>query len=788
MMTAMFCSKALSSRNLKHNQSVGIESPATRRSPQKLLSSLIGQSSFGNTRTLEAEANTASNSYVKQPIDTHANNSIDTLMSGKLSTYPRYLSGSCSSLPESLQSSMEQHFQHSFSHVKVHDDSAAHLAAQTLSAKAFTYGNHIVFGNTQYAPNSSIGQSLIAHELAHVVQQNKGRNIIMRQDIPEILRSRTNVETMTTAELETQIDLLMEWLNSQESNTSEHDHLREYLEMMEYERQSRQLSTEPPELPRNPSSRPRRLPASAATTQVVTPQIATLTLIGAGNSGSNNNLPTRAPLTPQDMFRIITEQRAWHFSQGGRLVEDPAGVGRGIGPATTGRPSHLPRDHRPAGSTVFASMQLIDAQGNQVALTHGEHTRYRAPHAEQTATAALRLAIPRGADIRGGRLLVVLDQVPCGANSANCMQTLRTTARDLGVGLEVLLPERQAQRGTRKVRPRTAAMGSQRTDMPRVSLVRYAPLYRAPPPRRQPAQDGTTAAIGTPNMSGLNVGGSSARGEAIGAGITVAFMGVNFILNEINDHIQKQRVEDALDGIRESLENYRREHRQMGTLLVFRYTQQQAPPDSLIQPGAVFRSLTPYHGATADEARLTWRNTPEIYASPQGSQQTTQTVWIPPIQRASTRTIRTPFARDELATFAEGRADIQHVEWGGITGFDDESTYSLTLGNTSPRFYILRVPDILHFMNGSERVEVDIPIAFRSAEQGGAIRVVQLDPSIPGYDVTAALVFPADNATERLFSQAPATRDNLRQLRGYTNIRKARWVRPENIRLINEDD
>ncbi|MEZ8149426.1 hypothetical protein [Enterovibrio norvegicus] len=89
-------------------------------------------------------------------------------------------------------------------------------------------------------------------------------------------------------------------------------------------------------------------------------------------------------------------------------------------------------------------------------------------------------------------------------------------------------------------------------------------------------------------------------------------------------------------------------------------------------------------------------------------------------------------------------------------------------------------------MNDSERVEVDIPVTVRSGHNGGDIRVVRLDPSIPGYAVSAALVFPADNTTERIFSQAPATRDNLRQLRNYTNIRKARWVRPENIRILDE--
>jgi hypothetical protein len=61
--------------------------------------------------------------------------------------------------------------------------------------------------------------------------------------------------------------------------------------------------------------------------------------------------------------------------------------------------------------------------------------------------------------------------------------------------------------------------------------------------------------------------------------------------------------------------------------------------------------------------------------------------------------------------------------------------------------------------------------------------VVDLDPWIPFGTATAAMVFPSDDATDLLFRQAPATFDNLSQLRRYTNIGKMRWVRPENIRV-----
>jgi uncharacterized protein DUF4157 len=58
-----------------------------------------------------------------------------------------------------------------FSHVRVHNSPMAAEAARAVSARAFTVGEHIVFGDGQYAPASHEGQALIAHELTHVMQQ-----------------------------------------------------------------------------------------------------------------------------------------------------------------------------------------------------------------------------------------------------------------------------------------------------------------------------------------------------------------------------------------------------------------------------------------------------------------------------------------------------------------------------------------------------------------------------------------------------------------------------------------
>ena len=66
---------------------------------------------------------------------------------------------------------MEPRFGHDFSGVRVHTDGAAAHAAQQIDAHAFSVEQHIVFGASQYRPQTGRGQQLIAHELAHVAQQ-----------------------------------------------------------------------------------------------------------------------------------------------------------------------------------------------------------------------------------------------------------------------------------------------------------------------------------------------------------------------------------------------------------------------------------------------------------------------------------------------------------------------------------------------------------------------------------------------------------------------------------------
>jgi Domain of unknown function (DUF4157) len=71
-------------------------------------------------------------------------------------------------LDQGTRESMEGHFLHDFSSVRIHSNSAAAESARLVDAEAYTVGRHIVFGS------DSVPAKILAHELAHVVQNGGG--------------------------------------------------------------------------------------------------------------------------------------------------------------------------------------------------------------------------------------------------------------------------------------------------------------------------------------------------------------------------------------------------------------------------------------------------------------------------------------------------------------------------------------------------------------------------------------------------------------------------------------
>lgn len=78
------------------------------------------------------------------------------------------------SLPFGLQTQLEQGFGRSLEDVRVHGGSSAGVA-RDLGADAVTTGSQIVFAPGKWRPDTDGGRKLIAHEVAHVLQQRDGR-------------------------------------------------------------------------------------------------------------------------------------------------------------------------------------------------------------------------------------------------------------------------------------------------------------------------------------------------------------------------------------------------------------------------------------------------------------------------------------------------------------------------------------------------------------------------------------------------------------------------------------
>jgi hypothetical protein len=116
-------------------------------------------------------------------------------LSPETATQIRSLDGKGHSLPESTRSFFEPRFGYDFSRVRIHASASAAAMAESLGAHAFTTGRHIVFGSSEYGPETAAGRRLLAHELTHVVQQNPTTSNIAQTHVggePPAIQMKTN--------------------------------------------------------------------------------------------------------------------------------------------------------------------------------------------------------------------------------------------------------------------------------------------------------------------------------------------------------------------------------------------------------------------------------------------------------------------------------------------------------------------------------------------------------------------------------------------------------------------
>jgi hypothetical protein len=143
----------------------------------------------------------------------------DPLERGRAAPSPDSFRGRGDPLPVPVRGFFEQRLDYDFGGVRVHHGPDASESALSLGARAYTYGRDIVFGAGEYSPGSGQAKQLLAHELAHVVQQGAGHALVQRSPLSdsvkdawtaepkiEALLARLSQSDVQTAQADTDVD------------------------------------------------------------------------------------------------------------------------------------------------------------------------------------------------------------------------------------------------------------------------------------------------------------------------------------------------------------------------------------------------------------------------------------------------------------------------------------------------------------------------------------------------------------------------------------------------------
>jgi hypothetical protein len=368
----------------------------------------------------------------------------------------------------------EPRFGRDFGDVRIHADAESALTANALSARAYTVGRDVVFGAGEYAPQSSAGRRLLAHELAHVVQQDSQPAQVMRDPIPGL-----DPSTLSDDDLMLQMQEARDWLGKHVMMETEYGPMQDYLNALEQEYYTRQ-----------------------------TPSDFTPAIVSA--VGQSISLPWPPPpevcVAPSKVGQTMMPDDATNFlvNQRGFTSTAPRTTLDALGDTVVTRPALSPFDSRVFGKELglgfetHAVIQIYDAKGNIVAEDIGAFFKKGQPHAEMQAMGTL---LPRleNVDVTGGKMVVIVDQVPC---AGQCGPGLKVMAQNMGLeSYEVHLPLRSsiAEPGV-PVSPKTTVRGAMLPGRPPVdtylvegvtftptqSNINWPAITTPPPPKTPP--------------------------------------------------------------------------------------------------------------------------------------------------------------------------------------------------------------------------------------------------------------------------------------------------------------
>lgn len=158
-------------KNQRHSQH---ESQSAKTHPSRtIVHAKLEMTEPGDHDEQEADAiadAVVSGGKISRKISSGASGNSGIAVSHQMESQLSQLQGGGRPMPQGLLNMMENGFGQDFSQVRIHTDSDAASMSSSINAKAFTLGNDIYFNRGQFAPETTEGQRLVAHELTHVVQ------------------------------------------------------------------------------------------------------------------------------------------------------------------------------------------------------------------------------------------------------------------------------------------------------------------------------------------------------------------------------------------------------------------------------------------------------------------------------------------------------------------------------------------------------------------------------------------------------------------------------------------
>lgn len=294
---------------------------------------------------------------------------------------------------------MESQFGRDFSHVRVHTDVQASESARAFNAKAYTIGRDIVFSPGRYTPHSRQGRELIAHELAHVIQQERGGGAPVlnpgaahERGAEAAAKAAISGEGPVTVSGATGVGVARDW-------DPDIEDIEKALEPLK----------ESPDKPATPGKQKALTPDELIDDHVFGPRVHE----EVGDLRKRiTKLETELEKKPND---AELKRKVEAMRQELRVLE-----GKPLDPASKGTkvPGH-------GNINTRAAIQIVDKDGNLIALERG---RWKpGVHAEEDAIAKLRKRLGNTKLPPGSRIVVAGNQVVC---SDVCRPALKQFADD----------------------------------------------------------------------------------------------------------------------------------------------------------------------------------------------------------------------------------------------------------------------------------------------------------------------------------------------------------------------